>query len=161
MRSNRTLIGVLDMFLIIANQIIKMFLIMVVGFICFRTGQIDHRGNKTLSNLLLMIINPFLIINAFQLEYSAHLMQGFLLSFLLAFLNKEEIIVAAALSLIASLGDMMPPTALAGIFAAQVVGLEKYTPVLKKCLVPCLMIIVWGILFILGANVLEPFIILT
>ena len=81
--------------------------------------------------------------------------------FLLAFLNKEEIIVAAALSLIASLGDMMPPTALAGIFAAQVVGLEKYTPVLKKCLVPCLMIIVWGILFILGANVLEPFIILT
>ena len=81
--------------------------------------------------------------------------------FLLAFLNKEEIIVAAALSLIASLGDMMPPTALAGIFAAQVVGLEKYTPVLKKCLVPCLMIIVWGILFILGANVLEPFIIFT
>lgn len=81
--------------------------------------------------------------------------------FLLAFLNKEEIIVAAALSLIASLGDMMPPTALAGIFAAQVVGLEKYTPVLKKCFVPCLMIIVWGILFILGANVLEPFIIFT
>ena len=81
--------------------------------------------------------------------------------FLLAFLNKEEIIVAAALSLIASLGDMMPPTALAGIFAAQVVGLEKYTPVLKKCLVPCLMVIVWGILFILGANVLEPFIIFT
>ena len=56
---------------------------------------------------------------------------------------------------------MMPPTALAGIFAAQIVGLEKYTPVLKKCLVPCLMIIVWGILFILGANVLEPFIIFT
>ena len=68
---------------------------------------------------------------------------------------------AAALSLIASQGDLRPPTAQAGIFAAQVVGLEKYTPVLKKCLVPCLMIIVWGILFILGANVLEPFIIFT
>lgn len=80
--------------------------------------------------------------------------------FLLAFLNKEEIIVAAALSLVASLGDMMPPTALAGIFAAQVVGLEKYTPVLKKCLIPCLIVIVWAILFILGANVLEPYIIL-
>ena len=80
--------------------------------------------------------------------------------FLLAFLAKEEIIVAAALSLIASLGDMMPPTALAGIFAAQVVGMEKYTPVLKKCLVPCLIVIVWAILFIVFANVLEPFIIL-
>ena len=81
--------------------------------------------------------------------------------FLLAFLAKDEIIVASALSLIASLGDMMPPTALAGIFAAQVVGLEKYSPVLKKCLVPCLIVIAWAILFILGADILEPFIILT
>ena len=55
---------------------------------------------------------------------------------------------------------MMPPTALAGIFAAQVVGMEKYTPVLKKCLVPCLIVILWAILFIVFANVLEPFIIL-
>ena len=80
--------------------------------------------------------------------------------FLLAFLAKDEIVVAAALSLIASLGDMVPPTALAGIFAAQVVGLKNYTPVLKKCLVPCLMIVVWGLLFIIFANQLEPFIIL-
>lgn len=76
--------------------------------------------------------------------------------FLLSFLAKEEIIVAAALSLIASLGDMMPPTALAGIFAAQVVGMEKYTPVLKKCLIPCLIVIVWGVLFIIFANQLAP-----
>ena len=80
--------------------------------------------------------------------------------FLLTFLAQDEIIVAGALSLIAGLGDMMPPTALAGIFAAQVVGMEKYAPVLKKCLVPCLIIIVWGLLFIAGANILEPFIIL-
>ena len=80
--------------------------------------------------------------------------------FLLSFLAKDEIIVASALSLIAGLGDMMPPTALAGIFAAQVVGMEKYTPVLKKCLLPCLIVVVWGLLFIIGANFLEPFIIL-
>ncbi|MBO5339728.1 MAG: TRAP transporter large permease subunit [Oscillospiraceae bacterium] len=80
--------------------------------------------------------------------------------FLLTFLAQDEIIVASSLSLIAGLGDMMPPTALAGIFAAQVVGMEKYTPVLKKCFVPCLIIVVWGLLFIAGANILEPFIIL-
>lgn len=81
--------------------------------------------------------------------------------FLLSFLAKDEIIVAAALSLIASLGDMMPPTALAGIFAAQVTGMPKYAPVLKKCLLPCLIVIAWGLLFIIGANVLSPFIVLT
>lgn len=81
--------------------------------------------------------------------------------FLLSFLAKKEIIVAAALSLIASLGDMMPPTALAGIFAAQVVGMEKYTPVLKKCLIPCLIVIVWAVLFIVFANQLAPYILFT
>ncbi len=81
--------------------------------------------------------------------------------FLLAFLAKEEIIVASALSLIASLGDMMPPTALAGIFAAKVVGLESYTPVLKKCLIPCLIIIAWAILFIVFANQLGPYLVLS
>ena len=81
--------------------------------------------------------------------------------FLLSFLAKNQIIVAAALSLVAALGDMMPPTALAGIFAAQVVGLEKYGPVLKKCLLPCLIVVLWAILFILGADFLAPYIILT
>lgn len=68
--------------------------------------------------------------------------------FLLALLAKDQVITAAAISLIASLGDMMPPTALAGMFAAQVVGVEKYTDVLKRCLVPCLIIIVWAIVII-------------
>lgn len=80
--------------------------------------------------------------------------------FLLAFMSKNQIVTAAAISLIASLGDMMPPTALAGIFAAQVLGMEKYTPILKKCLVPCIMVIVWGLLFIVFANELAPFIVL-
>lgn len=68
--------------------------------------------------------------------------------FLMAFLAKDQIITAAAISLIASLGDMMPPTALAGIFAAQVVGLKKYTDVLKRCIVPALILIAWAILII-------------
>ena len=80
--------------------------------------------------------------------------------FTLAFLAKDEIIVASSLSLIASLGDMMPPTAMSGIFAAQVVGMDDYKPILKKCLIPCLITVLWGVLFIILANVLEPFIVL-
>lgn len=81
--------------------------------------------------------------------------------FLLSFLNKDQILVASALSLVASLGDMMPPTALAGIFAAQVVGMEKYIPVLKKCFIPCLIIILWAILFIVFSEPLAKWIVLT
>lgn len=75
--------------------------------------------------------------------------------FLLSFLAKDQIIVAAALSLVASLCDMVPPTALAGIFAAKVVGMENYTPILKKCLIPCLIVVIWAILFIVFADQLS------
>lgn len=75
--------------------------------------------------------------------------------FLLSFLAKDQIIVAAALSLVASLGDMVPPTALAGIFAAKVVGMENCTPILKKCLIPCLIVVIWAILFIVFADQLS------
>lgn len=81
--------------------------------------------------------------------------------FLLSFLAKDEIVVASALSLISGVGDMVPPTALAGIFAAQVVGLDNYVPVMKKCLLPVAIMIVWGLLFIVFADQLAPFIVFT
>lgn len=68
--------------------------------------------------------------------------------FLLALLDKDQIITASAISLIASLGDMMPPTALAGMFAAQIVGLDDYVKVLKKCIIPSIILIVYALLFI-------------
>lgn len=81
--------------------------------------------------------------------------------FLLAMLTQNQIITAAAISLVAALGDMMPPTALAGIFAAQVVGMERYTPILKKCLIPSLIIILWAVAIILLSNTLAPYIVFT
>lgn len=72
--------------------------------------------------------------------------------FLMALLGQNEIVVAAALSLVASLGDLMPPTALAGIFAAQVVGEKNYFKVLRRCMLPALLTVCWGIAVILMAK---------
>jgi len=72
--------------------------------------------------------------------------------FLLALLGRDEIVVGSALSLIAGLGDLMPPTALAGLFAAQVVGVQNYFKVLKVCLLPAVVTAIWGILIIIGAS---------
>jgi len=77
--------------------------------------------------------------------------------FLLAFLGQNEIIVGSALSLLTGLGDLMPPTALAGIFAAQVVGEENYFKVLKITLVPALATALWGLIMIYFANILGMF----
>ncbi len=72
--------------------------------------------------------------------------------FVLALLGQNEIVTASALSLIAGLGDLVPPTALAGIFAAQVVGEKNYVNVLKKCLVPALAILIYGLIFVIFAE---------
>jgi TRAP-type C4-dicarboxylate transport system permease large subunit len=77
--------------------------------------------------------------------------------FLLALLGRNEIMVGSALSLLAGLGDLMPPTALAGIFAAQVVGEENYFKVLKHCILPAVVTAVWAIVVILNANTIMSY----
>ncbi len=72
------------MFSVIFSQIIIMILILLVGVICYRTKIIDEKGNNTLANLLLMVVNPMIALNAFQTEYRPELISGLLFSFALA-----------------------------------------------------------------------------
>lgn len=65
--------------------------------------------------------------------------------FLLALISGNQIVTAAALSFICSLGDLMPPTALAGNYAAQIVD-EKYSKVLRYCIIPFLVLVIFGVL---------------
>jgi hypothetical protein len=72
--------------------------------------------------------------------------------FILALIERNAVFTSAALSAVAGLGDLMPPTALAGIFAAQVVGESNYFKVLRYCLVPALLQLAAGI----GVLLLTP-----
>ena len=72
--------------------------------------------------------------------------------FLMVFLAKNQIITASAISMIAGVGDLMPPTALAGIFAAQAVGMQEYTPILKKAIIPAVVIVLYSLLLIVFSN---------
>ena len=72
--------------------------------------------------------------------------------FVLALLGSNEIIVASALSLIAAMGDLMPPTALAGLFAAKVVKQDNYTKVLRQCLLPALLTVGASLAYIATAG---------
>lgn len=69
------------MFILIFEQLLKMFFIMVLAFVCYRIRLVDQNGNKTVSNLLLLIVNPILIITVYQTEYDPELVRGLLLAF--------------------------------------------------------------------------------
>ncbi|MFC2821349.1 MAG: TRAP transporter large permease subunit [Sphaerochaeta sp.] len=66
----------------------------------------------------------------------------------------SDIMVAAVLAFTCCLGDLMPPTALAGNYAAQIVGL-KYSRVLRYCAVPFLVCIAFSVAVILNTNALS------
>ena len=70
---------------------------------------------------------------------------------LIALLEKNAVIVAAALSLLASVGDFLPPTRLAIVLTSPVVK-EESNRILKYCLIPAVLAIGWGIAMILLAN---------
>jgi TRAP-type C4-dicarboxylate transport system permease large subunit len=78
--------------------------------------------------------------------------------FILALISKNAIITSSALSAVAGLGDLMPPTALAGLFAAQVVGEKNYFRVLRHCLIPALFQLAMGIGVLFLAPLIEKLI---
>lgn len=85
------------MFTLIVNQILKMLLLMLLGCVCYRLKFIDQNGNKMLSNLLLMIVNPILAIVVLQTDYSPHLVSGLLTAYLLAFLTHGAMVIVSTL----------------------------------------------------------------
>jgi GntP family gluconate:H+ symporter len=78
--------------------------------------------------------------------------------FILALVEKNAILTSSALSAVAGLGDLMPPTALAGIFAAQVVGEPNYFKVIRHCLIPALFELVMGVGVLIFTPLLDKLI---
>ena len=72
------------MFILIFEQLLKMFFIMVLAFVCYKIKLVDQKGNKTVSDLLLLVVNPILIITVYQTGYKPELVRGLLLAFVAA-----------------------------------------------------------------------------
>ena len=80
----------------------------------------------------------------------------FLLALISIFPSNDQTVMAAALSVIVCMGDLMPPTALAGNYAASLVEL-RYGKVFRYCIVPMIVSILFafGVLYFAGASWLK------
>ncbi len=87
------------MFVLIFEQLVKMFFIMLLAFICYKIKLVDQNGNRSVSNLLLMVVNPLLILTVYQdTDYDPDMVRGLLLAFNAAFIaHILGIIVSTAL----------------------------------------------------------------
>lgn len=68
-------------------QVAVMLLLIATGFICNKVGILGNETERPLSNLLLMVVIPALIIHSYQRDYNTELATGLLLSFALAIIS--------------------------------------------------------------------------
>jgi predicted permease len=69
------------------NQIVIMFIIILIGVICYKIKFIDKETNRRLSDIVLMLVNPLVIFVSYQRKFEATLLHGLLISLLLALIT--------------------------------------------------------------------------
>lgn len=69
---------------LLIQQVLIMFILAAVGYVCFRTKKITMEGCRTLSNILIYLSLPCVIVNSFLVEYSVERLMGLVYSSLAA-----------------------------------------------------------------------------
>ena len=70
---------------LLIQQVLIMFILAAVGYVCFRTKKITMEGCKTISNILIYLSLPCVIMNSFLVEYSSEKLEGLVYSAVAAF----------------------------------------------------------------------------
>lgn len=56
--------------ILLVKQILELFLMILMGYIIVKTGLLKDEDSKVISKIVLYLIIPCVIINAFQVEYT-------------------------------------------------------------------------------------------
>lgn len=64
----------------VTTQVLILFLLIGVGIVSARVRMLDEKGIKQLTNLLLVIVVPAVIIRSFQTPYNSQLLRGLLIA---------------------------------------------------------------------------------
>ena len=64
--------------ILLMEQIIELFIMILMGFIIVKAGIVKDEDSKVLSKIVLYLIIPCVIINAFQVDYTSKTVRGLL-----------------------------------------------------------------------------------
>ncbi len=71
----------MELALITAQQVAVLFLLMGCGFLAVKTGVLRPEGKQTLSNLLIYLVVPAMIVNSYRMEFSEEILHNLLAAF--------------------------------------------------------------------------------
>ena len=66
--------------ILLMEQIFELFLMILMGFIIVKAGIVKEEDSKVLSKIVLYLIIPCVIINAFQVDYTKKTVNGLLIA---------------------------------------------------------------------------------
>ena len=89
----------MDLALVTLQQVGILFILIIIGFICGKTGVVTAEGKKVLSNLLVTIIMPAMILNSYLSEFDPNVLSNLLLAF---GLSTVAMLLAMAISCLVS-----------------------------------------------------------
>ena len=89
----------IESFLTVGRQIITLYLLMAVGFVLGKVRLIDDRGSLTMSNLVMYVVSPCMLLVAFQRPLEHELLHEFAISLGIALLLHAAFIVLSRLIL--------------------------------------------------------------
>ncbi len=69
---------------VIFTQIIKMFMMMIVGYVLYKKAVLNEDTTARLSNILLMVATPCTLITSFNQTYSVEKLKGLVVAFVLS-----------------------------------------------------------------------------
>lgn len=107
----------MEMTMVITEKIMEMVFLLLVGAVVYKTGIIDAAANKKVSNFLLMVISPALIISSYQMEYDVRLLQELLMTFALSAVSFAATILFCKIVLHSKAGVDSPVEKMAVIYS--------------------------------------------
>lgn len=64
----------IENFVLIGQQVLVLFILIAVGFACGKLGAITEHASKKMTDIVLYVVTPCVMINSFQREFSAELL---------------------------------------------------------------------------------------
>ena len=86
----------MEISILLAQQIAQLFLMIFMGFLIVKAGLLKDEDSKVLSKIVLYLIIPCVILNAFQVDYTPETVRGLLVAFAASLLMQVVLLFAVS-----------------------------------------------------------------
>lgn len=87
----------MDISILLIEQIAQLFMMIFMGYLIVKMGLLQDTDSKVLSKIVLYLIVPCVIINAFQADYTPDTINGLLLALMASVLTQVLLLIAISL----------------------------------------------------------------